>query len=251
MAGADPSNKRQIQEQFGAAADAFAARSKGRFDSLDAVAFSRLQPGQTAIEVGAGTGHFLSLFENTAGLLVAVDLTKEMLERARRDHPGLRLVVGDGFRLPLRSRSADLVATAQALHHIWEPVTVLKECRRVARDTGHVLVLDSVATERLEEVEMMNLLDRIRDPSHAAFRSPSAMRLIVQAAGLSIVDEHLSEERSALSKWMWPGEFPAGRLQEVEAFIAKHGASTGMEFERDGDDWTFTRRRLMLLARRA
>ena len=121
----------------------------------------------------------------------------------------------------------------------------------MARAEGHVLVLDSVTTERHEESEMMNLLDRIRDPSHAAFRSPSAMRLIVQAAGLEIVDEHLSEERSALSRWMWPGEFEEGRIAEVRAFIEKHGAETGMDFERDGDDWTFTRRRLMLLARRA
>ena len=218
---------------------------------MDPVPFSRRSPGQAAAEVGAGTGHFLALFADVADLLVAVDLTPGMLERARRDHPELRLVAGDGARLPLGTRSFDLVATAQALHHIWKPVEVLKECRRVVRETGHVLVLDSVATERLEEAEMMNHLDRIRDPSHAAFRSPSAMRLIVQAAGLEIVDEHLSVERSSLAKWMWPGEFEEGRIEQVRGFIEKHGPDTGMEFERDGDDWTFTRRRLMLLARRA
>ena len=251
MPGPDPLHREQIQTQFGHAADAFATRSKGRFDSLGVVAFSRLRAGQTVVEVGAGTGHFLSLFEEVAGLLVAVDLTQAMLERARRDHPELTLVVGDGMCLPLPSRSVDLVTTAQALHHIWHPVDVLKECRRVCKDDGRVLVLDSVTTERHEEAEMMNALDRLRDPTHAAFRSPSAMKVIVQTAGLQIVDEKLAVGRQKLSEWMWPGEFPVGRVEEVRSFIEQHGPSTGMEFERDGDDWSFTRRRLMLLARRA
>lgn len=251
MGELEPSHSEKVREQFTRAADAFAERSKGRFESLDAVAFSRLEPGRTVVEVGAGTGHFLALFSGVAGSLVAVDLTPGMLQRARRDHPELHLLVGDGFRLPLRSRSVDLVVTAQALHHIWRPVDVLKECRRLARADGSVLVLDSVATEHHEEAEMMNLLDRVRDPSHAAFRSPSAMRLIVQAAGLEVVDERLAIERSTLSNWMWPGEFEEGRIEEVRSFIEKHGSETGMEFERDGDDWSFTRRRLMLLARRA
>jgi SAM-dependent methyltransferase len=246
-----PSHSEAVQAQFTRAADVFAERSRGRFDKLDAVAFSRIRPGQTAVEVGAGTGHFISAFSELAGLTVAVDLTQRMLQRARRDHPELALIAADGSRLPLASRSVDLVATAQALHHIWNPVDVLKECRRVCSEDGHVLVLDSVATEHLEEAEMMNALDRLRDPSHAAFRSPSTMKVIVQAAGLEIVDEHLSVGRQRLSEWMWPGEFPEGRIEQVGEFIAKHGGETGMEFEREGDDWSFTRRRLMLLARRA
>lgn len=251
MGGGGASHEDAVREQFTRAADAFAERSKGRFDKIGAVEFSRIASGQVAAEVGAGTGHFLSLFGDVAGLLIAIDLTRGMLERARRDHPELTLVVGDGTRLPVASRSIDLVATAQALHHIRQPVEVLKECRRAVAPKGHVLVVDSVATERYEEAEMMNRLDTIRDPSHAAFRSPSAMRLIVRSAGLELVDEQLSVERQTLSDWMWPGEFEEGREQMVRDFIEKHGHETGMEFEREGDDWSFTRRRLMLLARRA
>lgn len=155
------------------------------------------------------------------------------------------------MRLPLRSKSIDLATTAQALHHIWEPVDVLKELRRAVKPGGHVLVVDSVATERKEEAEAMNELDTLRDPSHAAFRSPSTMRVIVQAAGLEIVDEHLSVEEQTLSNWMWPGEFPAGTIEKVRDFIEARGHETGMKFEPKGDDWAFERRRLMLLCERA
>jgi hypothetical protein len=50
---------------------------------------------------------------------------------------------------------------------------------------------------------------------------------------------------------MWPDEFDQTRIDATKAFIDRHGHETGMEFERDGDDYSFTRRRLMILAERA
>lgn len=238
-----------IKTQFTQAAEAFAERSSGRFDVLNVVEFSRVKRGQTVIEVGAGTANFISLFSEVAGLTAAFDLTHAMLLVARKKHPGVDLVVADGMRLPVRSGSVDLVTIAQALHHIHQPVEVLKELRRVVSPGGRVLVVDSVATESVEEAAAMNELDLIRDPSHASFRSPSTIRVLVQAAGLAIVDDHLSVEQQRLSQWMWPGEFAAGSIEKVRHFIEERGDETGMKFERDGDDWSFERRQLMLLCR--
>lgn len=238
-----------VRAEFDRAAAHFAERTKGRFDHMDPVSFSRVAPGETVVEVGAGTGNFLSLFAAVEGRRIAVDLTPAMLEQARK-HEGLDLVAGDGRRLPLRSGSVDLVASAQALHHVHDPVTVVKEMRRVARRGGRVLIVDQVATERYEEALMMTALELARDPSHAMSRPPSAHRMMVRAAGLEIVDEQLHESEQRLSTWMWPGEFPDERIAEVRELIGKIGPETGMGFERDGDDWVFVRRRMMLLAER-
>jgi ubiquinone/menaquinone biosynthesis C-methylase UbiE len=239
-----------VRREFDRAAPVFAERSAGRFNSLNVVEFARVKPGQTVLEVGAGTGNFISLFSALTDDLIALDLTPGMLEQARLRHPKLKLVLGDAFRLPLRTGSFDLAATAQALHHIWKPVDVLKELRRVVSPDGRVLIVDSVATEKFEEVEAMNELDRLRDPSHAAFRSPLTMKVIVESAGLSVVDERLHEEDQTFSNWMWPGEFPQERIERVREFIETRGHETGLGFERIGDDFRFTRRRMMLLAER-
>lgn len=238
-----------IRGEFGRAAGHFAARTAGRFDALDVVAFSGANPGDTVVEVGAGTGNFLALFQEAAARLVAVDLTPAMLGEARR-HEALHLVAGDGRRLPLKSASADLVTSAQALHHVHDPAAVVKEMRRVTRPGGRVLVVDQVATERYEEALMMTQLELARDPSHAMSRPPSAYRMIARSAGLEILDERVVESEQRLSTWMWPGEFPDERIAAVSDLIEKIGPETGMGFERDGDDWVFTRRRLMLLAGR-
>ncbi len=239
-----------LNQEFDRAAKGFAARSAGRFDNMGVVEFSRVRREDTVLEVGAGTGNFLALFEGHAARLVALDLTEGMLREGARRYPFLNLVLGDGARLPFRSRSLGLVTSAQALHHVFEPVPFVMEMRRVCAGDGHVLIVDQAATESYEEIAFMNELEVIRDPSHAMSRPPSAFHAIVMAAGLEIADERLYEDQSRFSKWMWPGEFPQERIDATRDFVERFGAETGMDFERDGDDWVFTRRRIMLLARR-
>ena len=241
---------RGVVDEFTRAASGFAERTKGRFDELDVVGFSRVSHADVIAEVGAGTGHFLSLFEDVGARLVAIDLTPAMLMQARRDHPRIEAVVGDGARLPLRSRSFSLVASAQMFHHVWEPLPILNEMRRVVAPGGSVLVVDQIAPERFEEAVAMTELERIRDPSHASSRPPSAFRILVQAAGMEIADERVVESRSRFSSWMWPGEFPGDRIERVRSFIESRGDETGMDFEAEDGDISFTRRRIMLLARR-
>jgi ubiquinone/menaquinone biosynthesis C-methylase UbiE len=244
-------HRETIQQEFERTAELFAERSAGRFDDLGAVEFSRVKPGEKIIEVAGGTGNFISKFAEISDDLTIVDLTHGMLRVARKTFPDIQLVAGDAARLPFRSGSIDLATTAQALHHIHEPVPVLKEMRRIVGRSGRVLVVDQVATEKFEEIEAMTELDILRDPSHAVSRPPSAMRLIVRAAGLEIVDEKFQVGEQTLSNWMWPGEFPQERIDAVRDWIERWGHKTGKEFRRKGDDWAFTRRRMAILAARA
>ena len=244
------SHHANIQEEFGRAAAPFARRTAGRFDVLDVVPFSRVRRGASVMEVGAGTGNFLSLFGDVAGLLLAVDLTHEMLRVVRKENDGLALVVGDGYALPFASGSVELVTSAQTFHHIHRPVPVLQEMRRVVAPGGRILVVDQIATERYEEAALMSDLETVRDPTHAASRPASAMRIMMGAAGLQILDERIVEDEQRISRWMWPEEFPQERIDAVRAFVKARGDQTGMGFVRDGEDFVFTRRRMMLLAER-
>ncbi|HWC14623.1 MAG TPA: class I SAM-dependent methyltransferase [Actinomycetota bacterium] len=241
----------RIRDEFTRAAPTFSDRTAGRFSSLGVVAFSGARAGDTVVEVGSGTGEFLSEFARHAGLVVGVDLTPAMLVEARSRHPRVIGVNGDGARLPLRTRSVDLVASAQALHHIAQPFPVVREMRRVLKRDGRMLIVDQIATEKAEEALAMNELDLLRDPSHAACRPASALRILLGAAGLVVEKEKVVESVGRFSDWMPPQEFPSDRVARVRALIAERGGETGMDFRRDGDDWLFTRRRVMLLARRA
>jgi SAM-dependent methyltransferase len=239
-----------VQDEFERAAPSFSARTKGRFDHMDVVPFSRVAGGDTVLEVGSGTGNFLALFKDVAGALVGVDLTIGMLRQAQAEQSPMRGVQADGNKLPFASRSFDLVCCAQMLHHVWEPVPLLKEMRRVVKPEGHVLVVDQVAPESYEQTAFMNELEALRDPSHATSRSPSVMVTIVRAAGLEVVDDKIVGKENSLSSWMWPDEFPHERIQAVKEFIDKFGHETGMQWRKQGDDWIYYRERMMILAAR-
>ena len=235
-----------IRTEFSRTAEAFNKRTGGRYQALGVPAFARARDGERVLEVGAGGAAFLSLFEPTAALAVALDLTPAMLAVARRDHEGVRCVVGDGAALPFADATFDVTASALAFHHMDDPLPVLREMARTSRD--RVLIVDQCSSEDVAETAAMTELEKVRDPTHAASRPPSAYRALAAGAGLRVVDERIVDDVQRLSSWMWPDEFPAERIEAVRAFLRDRGAEIGMDARAEGGDWAFTRRRLMLLA---
>lgn len=200
------------------------------------------------IEVGAGTGNFLSLFSPFAGRLVACDLTPGMLRVARERNPGMLLAGGDGARLPFADESFDLVTSAHAMHHIPEPVPVLREMRRIAKENGRVLVVDLAAPDDPAEAARADEVMTIRDPSHATSLTVGALREAIMDAGLTIIDHRVLDRRGLVSNWMWSGEFPEDRIAAVHDYVQDHWSELGMDLQPEGDDFTYRDRRMMFLA---
>lgn len=242
-------HKSLIKDEFEKTAEAFAERTKGRFDELDVVAFARARPGWKIVEVGGGTGNFLQLFEPIASVALVVDLTPGMLLQAKRRFPWMGLVAGEAEKIPLASGSIDLVCSAQMFHHVFEPIPIIREMGRVAGLHGSVLIVDQTAGEDPEEQRWLTELEIVRDPSHAVSRSASQYRELVTESGLEIVDEKLHEVQNRFSQWMWRAEFAEERIEKVQKFLEEHGSKVGLDFSRVGDDWTFNRKRILILAR--
>jgi SAM-dependent methyltransferase len=104
----------------------------GVFDAIEA-AVGPLA-GRVVIEGGAGTGIATRQLAAHGPRLVAFDLSRPMLDRARRpDAPPF--VVADGATLPFRSGSAHLLCFAQAWHWL-DPGDASAEAARVVRPGG-------------------------------------------------------------------------------------------------------------------
>ena len=237
-----------VREEFERAAPVFARRTAGRFDHLDVLTFARAAPGERVVEIGAGTGNFLSLFAPVASLLVAMDLTPGMLRVARERNAGMMAVAGDGARPPFAAGSFDLVASAHAVHHIPEPGPVLREISRLARDGGRVIVVDVAGPEDPAESARMNEVMTIRDPSHALCLTPAALRAALRDAGFRVVDERIVDREGLVSNWMWPGEFPEERIAAVRSYVSAHWSELGMGLRPAGENFTYVDRRMMFLA---
>lgn len=102
-------------------------------------------PAGPLLDVGCGTGVLLAavtrLDPDTEA--VGVDLTAEMLERARaRLGPGVPLVQADAAALPLAPDTFARVVTTSALHHWPRPAAALAEIARVTATGGALVVTD-------------------------------------------------------------------------------------------------------------
>ena len=76
---------------------------------------------ETVLEVGCGTGHWLSELQAGVPCLYGLDPASGMLQKARARAGRFQLIRGRGEHLPFRSQSLDLVLCVNALHHFEQP----------------------------------------------------------------------------------------------------------------------------------
>ena len=111
---------------------------------------SRLTPADRLLDVGIGPG---TITVDFAGLLyegsvVGIDRAPAAVATARtlataRQVRNLRLLVGDVYHLGFADDSFDVVHAHQLLQHLAEPVTALREMRRVCAAGGFVAARDA------------------------------------------------------------------------------------------------------------
>ena len=122
------------------------------------LAFSEVQAGQTVLDLGAGAGLDLLIAAERVGptgRVIGVDMTPEMLERARRNCAHLpRVELRQGFieELPVEDGSVDWVISNCVINLSPEKSKVFAEIARVLKPGGQVRVSDIVAQELPEDV---------------------------------------------------------------------------------------------------
>lgn len=111
----------------------------------------QLQCGMNVADVGAGTGYFslpLSTAVGAEGKVFAIDPIAEMraiLEQKLTASDAPRNVfvqAGLAENLPLNDHSCDVVFFANVWHGLDDLEAALRECERVLRPPGQVLILD-------------------------------------------------------------------------------------------------------------
>jgi SAM-dependent methyltransferase len=150
---------------------------------LDEAASLGLGPGQVVLDAGCRDGRYaIPLAQRFGCRVVGVDMVDAGFARGRADATSagvaeaITFVQGDLEALPLRGGAVDLVWCRDTLEHLGDPGAVLRECRRVLRPGGGMLLHTAYATELLEERERARLFE-------ALTLSPSAMdRAVVEDA---------------------------------------------------------------------
>ena len=101
-----------------------------------------LPAGGSALDVACGSGRLtaeLSRIAGPKGRVVGLDFSPQMLEVARRDHPGIEFVEGDALRLPFGDAEFDVSTIAFGLRNLADPIAGLREMVRIVKTRAVVL----------------------------------------------------------------------------------------------------------------
>jgi ubiquinone/menaquinone biosynthesis C-methylase UbiE len=104
---------------------------------LSAVA---VEAGDTLLDVGCGPGSLAGRAAARGVAVTACDVAEDMVELARRTHPGLTVDVADAAALPYADATFDAAVLAFLVLHTARAEEMLAEAARVVRPGGRVAV---------------------------------------------------------------------------------------------------------------
>lgn len=136
-----------------------------------------------ALDLGCGTGAFTRLLATRAGSVRGLDLSPEMINRARRlsaDHPNVTHQVADILEYELPPATYDVIVSIATLHHL--PLEIVLPRLRAALAPGGLLVI-------LDLLESRGPADRLRD----LVALPVAMGLNLVRGGRPRPPRHIRE----------------------------------------------------------
>jgi ubiquinone/menaquinone biosynthesis C-methylase UbiE len=203
------SHRALVQKQFTKTADAFT-----QFAVRDApevlaekLEFVRPQHADLALDVACGPGVFVLALARRVRFARGLDLTVELLRRARRlqlerNLSNVAFDRGDAEQLPYPDAVFDLVNCQCSLHHMSKPTAALKEMSRVMKPEGRLAIIDTLSPESDSKFELHNLVETTRDPSHTFALRLTTYLEIFEDLGLEIAHQSIKHRRRFFNQWM-------------------------------------------------
>ena len=139
--------------------------------------------GADAAEVGCGTGHWLAEIRDRVRTAAGLDLSAEMLRRARTAAPPARVVRGRAESLPWVKESFDRLFCINALHHFADVDAFMSEAYRVLRPGGAIMTVGLDPHTRLDRWWIYDYFPSALSADLARYLPGESIRARLEAAG--------------------------------------------------------------------
>ena len=135
------------------------------------------------LDVGTGFGFFMDGMKKNGWEVTGVEVSQKAIEYARN---GLGLTVHSGplEKADFPNQHFDVVTAFYVIEHLPDPMTFLKECCRILKPGGILLLRYPHTTPIKNFLSMFSILNRLYDlPAHLADFSPEMIQRCLESIG--------------------------------------------------------------------
>lgn len=164
--------------------------------TLKSWALDQLKPkaGETAVDVGSGTGEDVVAFAAAGAHAIGVEPSPGLRAEAVRRTAGadVEYVEGQAESLPFNDESVDVLRCERVLQHVDDPAAVVKEMTRVLRPGGRIALIDTDWATAIVHPADPGVLQRMVDHFIRESANPFSgrrLRGLLAGAGLVITGE--------------------------------------------------------------
>lgn len=153
------------------------------------------------LEVGSGTGHWLQFLANHVVHVTGIDLSMNMLLRARELLDHWPLVKGRAEELPFPKGHFDRIFCINAFHHFTDKPAFLSEARRVLRSPGGLLMIGLDPHTKLDKWWVYDYFPETIDLDNKRYLPASDILTAMKRCGFTRCEitevEHIQSRRPA------------------------------------------------------
>ena len=157
-----------------------AAFRRGALDNL--VKYLTELPHGHLLEVGCGDGQILEFMQNLGWTVEGVDFDSLAVESARRK--GLRVRLGKLQTQQYAENTFDAIVMSHVIEHVHQPDSLLRECHRVLKPGGKLVVLTPNARSWGHR-KFRRCWRGLEPPRHLQVFTPQSLHRLTQQAGFS------------------------------------------------------------------
>jgi len=92
------------------------------------------------LDVGCSTGYLGQKLEKKGAEVTGIDISKVALKKAHEVLSFTKVVDLNEGKLPFKDGTFDLIVASEVIEHLFKPVIVLKELRRILRGKGGLII---------------------------------------------------------------------------------------------------------------
>jgi len=141
-----------------------------------------IKPGRL-LEVGCGNGQRLSLFQSRGWMVEGQEVDQEAAIQVYNRF-GIKVYLGKVQNLDLRETTYDAIIMNHVIEHVYDPVGLLKECRRLLKPGGLLVAITPNIESRGHRIFSF-CWRGLEPPRHLRLYSVTTLKRVAQQSGFT------------------------------------------------------------------